>query len=104
MVDDSVNVAVGVSPFKPHLYASDSALQFKTGLRSARASDAKKLKELAAQLASTTVAPIPIDPRSRTGRGFNNNELGRMLIPIDYLEAYDNDPIGYVPKFSTFAY
>ena len=53
MVDDSVNVTVGVSIFKPHLYVSDSALQFKTGLRLARASDAKKLKELAVQLAST---------------------------------------------------
>lgn len=65
MVDNSINVTVGVSIFKPHLYVSDSALQFKTGLRLARASDAKKLKELAVQLASTMVAPINVDQCSR---------------------------------------
>ena len=61
-------------------------------MRAVRASDAIKLKELAGQLASTAVAPIPVNQCLRTDRGFNNNEMGCLLIPIDYLKAYDRDP------------
>ena len=68
------------------------------------ASNANKLKGLAGQLASATGAPIPVDQRSRTGRGFNHNETGRLLIPIDYLVAYDMDPARCVSKTSTLTY
>ena len=104
MLDDSVNVAKEVGTTKLHIYASDSALQLRAGMRTAWASDANKLKGLAGQLASATGAPIPIDQRSRTGRGFNHNETGRLLIPIDYLMAYDMDPARCVSKISTLTY
>jgi hypothetical protein len=92
MADVSVDVASGVSISKLHMYASDTTLQLKRGMRSARASDALTLKALAGPLTNQTVAQ-----NSRTDRGFNNNGLGRMLIPIEDLEAYDRDPVGGVP-------
>ena len=104
MVDDKANIAKGVGTIKPHIYASDSALQLRAGMRMARASNTNKLKGLAGQLASVTVAPIPIDQRSRTRCGFNHNETGHLLIPINYLEVYDMDPARCVSKISTFTY
>ena len=73
-------------------------------MRVAHASNAIKLKELAGQLASTAVAPIPVNQCSRTDHGFNNNKMGHLLIPIDYLEAYDWDPARCLSKFSSFTY
>ena len=104
MLDDSANVTKGVGTTKLHIYASDSALQLRAGMRMAQASDANKLKGLAGQLASATRAPIPVDQRSRTRHGFNHNETGRLLIPIDYLMAYDMDPAKCVSKISTLTY
>ncbi|KAH9018102.1 hypothetical protein EDB85DRAFT_2154730 [Lactarius pseudohatsudake] len=51
------------------------------GMRTARSNDAHTLKGLAGRLAS-----------------FNHDDLGRMLIPIDYLEAYNLDPADVVEK------
>jgi len=99
MLDNNVNVGGDVSILTLHMYASDTTLQLKKGMRSARASDAGKLKPLVGQLSTMTVTP-----NSRTGHGFNHNELGRMLIPVDYLEAYDNDPVGCVQTYPAFTH
>ena len=98
MVNVSVNVASGVSISKLHMYVSDTTLQLKRGMRSVQASNALTVKALAGPLTNQTVAQ-----NSRTDRGFNNNGLGHMLIPIEDLEAYDRDPIGGIPdRISSF--
>ena len=99
MLDNNVNVGGDVSIITLHMYASNTTLQLKKGMRSVQASDAGKLKPLVRQLSTVTVTP-----NSRTGRGFNHNELGRMLIPVDYLEAYDNDPVGCVQTYPVFTH
>jgi hypothetical protein len=62
---------------------------------SARNIDVNQLKNLAANLASRNGTPLPFVADTKSDRGFNSDEAGRMLIPIQYLEAYDKDPVGY---------
>ena len=91
MIDESVDAVGSVSISKLHIYAPDITLQLKRGMRLARATDALRLKTLAVQLTGQTG-----NPNSRTGRGFNNNELGHMLIPVNDFEAYKINPVGCV--------
>ena len=49
---------------------------------------------MTAKLASKTNVPLPLVSQSKSDRGFNNNDIGRMLIPIRNLKAYNEDPIG----------
>ena len=58
-----------------------------------------RLKEMTARLASKTNVPFPLISQSKSDRGFNNNETGRMLIPIRNLKAYNKDPVGYVLSY-----
>ena len=88
MIDESINAVGSVSISKLHIYAPDITLQLKRGMRSARATDALKLKTLAIQLTGQTG-----DPNSRTSCGFNNNELGRMLVLVNDFEAYKINPV-----------
>ena len=88
MIDESINAVGSVSISKLHIYAPDITLQLKRGMRSAQATDALKLKTLAVQLTGQTG-----DSNSRTGRGFNNNELGRMLVLVNDFEAYKINPV-----------
>ena len=99
MLDNNVNVRGDISILTLHMYASDTTLQLKKGMRSAQVSDAGKLKPLVRQLSTVTVTP-----NSRTGHGFNHNKLGCMLIPVDYLEAYDNDPVRCVQTYLAFTH
>ncbi|KAH8976904.1 hypothetical protein EDB86DRAFT_3093844 [Lactarius hatsudake] len=70
------------------------------GMRTARSNDAHTLKGLAGRLASTSQTPFNLSIDSKSDRGFNHNDLGRMLIPIDYLEAYNLDPADVVEKIN----
>lgn len=74
--------------------ASDTTLQLRLGGRGARASDANGLKGLAGKLASTSRTKYELSTDTKTDRGFNHDDLGRMLIPMQYYEAYENDPAG----------
>lgn len=99
MVNDTINVARSVNQSKVYMYASDTILQLKRGMRSAQASNAGKLKRLVRQLVSQTV-----NPNSRTKCGFNHDEMGCMLIPVEDLEAYNRDLAGCRLKHHAFTY
>jgi hypothetical protein len=71
---------------------------------SAQSTDANKLKKLAGSLASTTGIPIPLNHKSKADHGFNHDDLGRLLIPVEFLGAYDDDPAGYVTTSSASRY
>ncbi|KAH9004495.1 hypothetical protein EDB86DRAFT_2825643 [Lactarius hatsudake] len=43
---------------------------------------------------------VPRKVSKDSDRGFNHDDLGRMLIPIDYLEAYNLDPADVVEKIN----
>ncbi|KAH9069854.1 hypothetical protein EDB83DRAFT_2674202 [Lactarius deliciosus] len=70
------------------------------GMRTARSSDAHTLKGLAGRLASTSQTPFNLSIDSKSDRGFNHDDLGRMLIPIDYLDVYNLDPADVVEKIN----
>ncbi|KAH9003266.1 hypothetical protein EDB83DRAFT_2324362 [Lactarius deliciosus] len=70
------------------------------GMRTAQSSDAHTLKGLAGRLASTSQTPFNLSIDSKSDRGFNHDDLGRMLIPIDYLDAYNLDPADVVEKIN----
>jgi hypothetical protein len=61
----------------------------------ARATDINRMKSLAGNLASRDGRPLPFVSETKSDRGFNSDATGRMLIPIQYLKKYDEDPIGY---------
>ena len=70
-------------------------VQLARGISQGRSWDLNRLKEMTAKLASKTNIPLPLVSQSKSDRGFNNDETGRMLIPIRHLKAYNKDPIGY---------
>ena len=73
------------------MYTSDPSIQLRTGLRNGRASDAHKLKVITGALLSTTERTIGLSSTKRAGRGFNDDNTGRMLIPVKYIEEYNDD-------------
>ncbi|KAH9015649.1 hypothetical protein EDB84DRAFT_1567627 [Lactarius hengduanensis] len=79
---------------------SDISEALQRGMRTARSSDAHTLKGIAGRLASTTRTPLELSLDSKSDRGFNHDDLGRMIIPIDYLEAYNLDPADVVEKIN----
>lgn len=50
------------------------------------------------KLASKTNIPLALVSQTKSDRGFNNDDTGRMLIPIRNLKAYNKDPIGVRAK------
>ncbi|KAI9446932.1 hypothetical protein BJY52DRAFT_1420586 [Lactarius psammicola] len=71
------------------------SVALKGGMRSARSGDAHRLKELTGRFASeVTGTQIVLSPDSKSDRGFNHNNLGRLLILVQHIKAYDRDPTG----------
>ncbi len=66
------------------------------GMRNARSTDAHTLKICTSNLARATATDPAIDlmAHSKVDRGFTNDTLGRLLVPIDYLGEYDKDSTG----------
>ncbi|KAN0140598.1 hypothetical protein V8E53_001807 [Lactarius tabidus] len=67
--------------------------RLRSGMRSARASDAHKLKAITGALLTRPELPIALLHNTRADRGFNNDDTGRMLIPAHYFEEYNVDPV-----------
>ncbi|KAF8267703.1 hypothetical protein EI94DRAFT_1801346 [Lactarius quietus] len=65
----------------------------KIGMRAAWASDTHKLKGITGLLLSTPGVTITIPKNSRADRGFNNDDMGQMLIPVEYFQEYNDDPV-----------
>ena len=68
--------------------------QLARGISQGRSGDLSRLKEMTTKLASKTNVPLPLVSQSKLDRGFNDNDIGRILIPIRNLKAYNEDPIG----------
>lgn len=59
------------------------------------ATDMNHMKTLAGNLASRDRTLLPFISEMKSDCGLNSNMTGWMLIPIEYLEDYDNNPIRY---------
>jgi hypothetical protein len=46
------------------------------------------------RLASKTGGEILLSMDAKLDCGFNHNELGQMLIPIEHAKEFANDPVG----------
>ncbi|KAH9028514.1 hypothetical protein EDB84DRAFT_1563091 [Lactarius hengduanensis] len=67
----------------------------KEGMRSVRSADAHRLKELTGRFVAKSASDqVTLSSDTKSDRGFNNDALGRLLIPVQYIEAYDRDPAG----------
>jgi hypothetical protein len=62
-------------------------------MRSARATDAHKIKAITGALLTTPEHLIGLSHDTRADWGFNNDNTGRMLIPVQYFEEYNTDPV-----------
>ena len=71
-------------------------IQLRTGMRSARATDAHKIKGITRQLLTTPEHPIGLSHTTRADGGFHNDQMGWMLIPVEHFAAYNNDPVQWV--------
>lgn len=71
-------------------------------MRQSQASDTNKLKWLTVALASSFGVQLMPDQTSKSERGFNNDGLGRMLIPVDFIQSYNEDPMACVLKVFGF--
>ena len=49
------------------------------------------LKSIEPLSALSTYQQIGLSSTKRAGRGFNDNNTGRMLIPVKYIEEYNDD-------------
>ncbi|KAI9435703.1 hypothetical protein H4582DRAFT_2079310 [Lactarius indigo] len=63
------------------------------GMRISHSSDIHRLKTNTRRLASKTDTPLALAGDTKSDRGFTNDALGRMLIPIQHLKAYTDDPV-----------
>ena len=68
-------------------------IQIARGAQQGRSQDISKLKANTAKYLSDPGAEVNISD-SKSGRGFNDNLLGRMLIPVQHIASYDKDPVG----------
>ena len=80
------------------IYAVDPLIQLKLGMRNGRASDANKIKVLTGALLSTSELVVVLGHTSKADRGFNSNNTGWLLIPAEYIEDYNDDPVRWVIK------
>jgi hypothetical protein len=75
------------------MHLTPRSIQLRTGMRSARATDAHKIKGITGQLLSTPEHPIGLSHTTRADRGFHDDQTGRMLIPVEHFAAYNDDPV-----------
>ena len=80
------------------IYAVDPLIQLKLGMRNGRASNANKIKVLTGALLSTSELVVVLGHTSKADRGFNSDNTGRLLIPAEYIEDYNDDPVRWVIK------
>ena len=70
------------------------AWQLQEGMRWARSQDAHRLKDLAGSLLSEIPDTQYVLSRdTKSDRGFNHKTIGRLLVPVHLLKAYDLDPV-----------
>jgi hypothetical protein len=62
-------------------------------MRNARASDTHKLKGITSALLFMPELAIRLAQNTRVDHRFKNNDTGCMLIPAEYIEAYNDNPI-----------
>ncbi|KAH9039662.1 hypothetical protein EDB85DRAFT_2141166 [Lactarius pseudohatsudake] len=63
------------------------------GMRAGRSTDIHRLKSNTGRLASKTDTPLALVGETKSDCGFTNDALGRMLIPIQHLKAYTDNPV-----------
>ncbi|KAH9167311.1 hypothetical protein EDB89DRAFT_2232445, partial [Lactarius sanguifluus] len=63
------------------------------GMRAGRSADIHRLKNNTGRLASKTDTPLALVGDTKSDRGFANDTLGQMLVPIQHLKAYTNNPV-----------
>ncbi|KAH9050804.1 hypothetical protein EDB87DRAFT_1755672 [Lactarius vividus] len=63
------------------------------GMRAGRSTDIYRLKSNTGRLASKTDTPLALAGDTKSDRGFTNDALGRMLVPIQHLKAYTDNPV-----------
>ncbi|KAI9431693.1 hypothetical protein H4582DRAFT_2084517 [Lactarius indigo] len=63
------------------------------GMRISRSSDIHRLKTNTGRLASKTDTPLALAGDTKSDRGFTNDALGWMLVPIQHLKAYTDNPV-----------
>ena len=68
-------------------------IQIVRGAQQGRLQDISKLKANTAKYLSNPGAEVNISD-SKSGCGFNDNLLGRMLILVQHIASYDKDPVG----------
>ncbi|KAI9431818.1 hypothetical protein H4582DRAFT_2062416 [Lactarius indigo] len=68
------------------------------GMRISRSSDIHRLKTNTGRLASKTDTPLALAGDTKSDRGFTNDALGWMLVPIQHLKAYTDNPVDFRTK------
>lgn len=87
-------VTRGVSiRFIPHnVYCSSCFIQLIRGARTSRSNDVFRLKTNTGRLASKTGVEILLSVDSKADRGFNHDQLGQLLVPVQHYEEFGRDP------------
>ncbi|KAH9024767.1 hypothetical protein EDB85DRAFT_1894198 [Lactarius pseudohatsudake] len=63
------------------------------GMRAGHSTDIHCLKSNTGRLASKTDTPLALVGETKSDHGFTNDALGRMLVPIQHLKAYTDNPV-----------
>ncbi|KAH8977902.1 hypothetical protein EDB86DRAFT_3091303 [Lactarius hatsudake] len=63
------------------------------GMQAGRSTDIHRLKTNTGRLASKTDTPLALGGDTKSDRGFSNDALGRMLVPIQHFKAYTDNPV-----------
>jgi hypothetical protein len=72
------------------------------GSNAARSEAIKRIKDNTAKYLRAGGTPVMVNDEQvqhKALRGFNDRNIGRLLIPADDLHEWDRDPDGYVDRF-----
>ena len=68
--------------------------QLLTGIRNGHVNDAHRLHVMIAKLINQPGIQLSLTSESKSDRGFNHDVLGRLLLPIQHVAEYNEDPVG----------
>ena len=68
-------------------------IQLVRGARTSRSNDVFRLKTNTGRLSSKTGVEILLSVDSKADRGFNHDQLGQLLIPVQHFGEFSTDPV-----------
>jgi hypothetical protein len=95
IADVTRGVSILTYPHKFH--CSLCLIQLIQGVQTSRSNDIYHLKTNTRRLASNTSVEILLSIDLKSNQGFNHDQLGQLLVPVQHYNEFGRDPAAEVP-------